>query len=865
MTQVLLYVDPGTGCRGFLVYDRLDHRLAAGGCRMQAGLTVETLTTLAARMTLKQRVLGLHVDGAKCGLDLDPRTEGSEGVLARFLDFLRHELATRYSMGCDMGTRFDQLEGIARGVGIDSVKSAVRVAQELSIDEFSRRMSVLDCRVGSRTVGQRRAGHALAHAALTAVRAAGYRSTGLRVGIQGFGTLGRGAAESLSESGALVTAVADRHGCVVDPHGLDVAAMLRTEPSRAVVDMLDHPVRRARTVLCELPLDVLLLAAGEDAITLEQAQALPVPIVAVGANCGLRPEAEQVLHHRGVTVLPDFVGGCGGSASMEALFGPDDTPSPQHVMDRIEIIVTEMVTDVLAAARTRNLPAGQVALDMTAAAAVLPDQRPYGASPYLRSRPTPERCSLMTTVQPAPESSCQHERSHIVDSAFYGHRYSTLGSRRIFCDRCRFQRWLDIEAALALAQAELDIIPADAAAVISKTAQIHLIDLEAVRHEIRRTRHSLVGLLRVFQSACEGDAGEYVHYGATTQDIQDTGQSLEMRDVLDELDNILAGIIARLVELAEAHHSTVALGRTHAQPALPMSFGVKVASWLDEIMRHAERVEAMRPRIQVVQLFGGVGTMAGLGDQALAVLDRFAGRLGLHVPLIGWHVARDRVAEYVTTLATVTGTMGRIAEEVRLLSRPEFAELEEGWYHGKVGSSTMPHKRNPEACEQAVVMARLTGGLLPAALAAMGGDNERDSRALRLEWACVPDVSHYTLVGAENVRTILDGLIVHTDRMRDNVRVVADQVGTEGLMLAMGQRVGKQTAHEVVYELSQAARSAGVSLRELVRQHPAAASLTDDDLDRVFDPARYLGQSERLTLRVVAHARSWLRGRVAAA
>jgi len=293
-----------------------------------------------------------------------------------------------------------------------------------------------------------------------------------------------------------------------------------------------------------------------------------------------------------------------------------------------------------------------------------------------------------------------------------------------------------------------------------------------------------------------------------------------------------------------------------------MAFGVKVASWLDEVLRHLERVEEMRPRVLTAQLFGGVGTMAGFGEQALQLLEDFAGRLGLSVPLVGWHVSRDRIAEFVSTLAMVAGTMGRIADEVRMLSRPEFAELEEGWQHGKVGSSTMPHKRNPEACEQAVVMARLTAGLVPTALAAMSGDNERDSRALRLEWAVLPEAAHYTLSSCEIVHAILDGLIVHTPRMAENVQVVADQVATEGLMLAIGRRIGKQSAHEMVYELSQSARQAGIPLRELVREHEAGTLVSDAELVRIFDPAQYLGQSGPLTQRAVQRARSWLDGRI---
>ena len=462
----------------------------------------------------------------------------------------------------------------------------------------------------------------------------------------------------------------------------------------------------------------------------------------------------------------------------------------------------------------------------------------------------------MPAAQAEP-STCAHERSHITDSRFYGHRYSTEASHRIFCDRCRFQRWLDIEAALALTQAELGMIPQNAAELIAKAADVDHIDLDAVRAEIRRTGHSLVGLLRVFQAACGPEAGEYVHFGATTQDIQDTGQALEMRDVLDELDGLVRQLVTALLPLAEQHAATVALGRTHAQPALPMGFGVKVASWIDELLRHGERLAQMRPRVCAAQLFGGVGTMAGFGEQGIELFGRFAARLGLSAPAIGWHVARDRIAEYVTTLAAIAGTMGRIGDEVRTLSRPEFGEVEEAWSLGKVGSSTMPHKRNPEACEQAVVMARLTASLVGAAYAAMSGDHERDSRALRVEWVCVTDVSHYTLTACEIVRHIVTGLQVKTERIQANVEGVTDQIITESLMFHLAEHIGKQTAHHKVYELSQAARSQGRNLRELLAAE-TDLPLTQEQLDEIFDPAGHMGRSVELTQAVVTQARSWL-------
>ncbi|MEV8319577.1 adenylosuccinate lyase family protein [Streptomyces sp. NPDC059900] len=468
-------------------------------------------------------------------------------------------------------------------------------------------------------------------------------------------------------------------------------------------------------------------------------------------------------------------------------------------------------------------------------------------------------------AHPADAEACRHERGHITDSRFYGHIYATETSRAIFCDVCRFQSWLDIEAQLALAQAELGMIPQAAADRIAQCARVELLDLEEVRAEIRRTAHSLVGLLRAFQKVCGEEAGEYIHFGTTTQDIQDTGQMLAMKKSLDALEPLLGGLVGRLADLADEHAGTVALGRTHAQPALPLGFGLKVAGWVDELRRHADRVEGLRERALVVQLFGGAGTMAGFDGQGAELLRRLAARLDLGVPATGWHASRDRVVEYVSTMAMIAGTLGRIGDEIRTLGRPEVGEVEEAWYLGKVGSSTMPHKRNPEGCEQIVVMARLAAGQVAMALGAMGGDHERDGRTLRMEWSCVPDVTHYTLTACEIMTRVVSGLSVRTDRTLANVLAVRDQVATEGLMLAFADFVGKQTAHEKIYRLVQQAISERVPLRELIDHDPQLGGLMPPaQLDELFDPARYTGDSRLLTGRVTAEARSWLGSRHAA-
>ena len=457
---------------------------------------------------------------------------------------------------------------------------------------------------------------------------------------------------------------------------------------------------------------------------------------------------------------------------------------------------------------------------------------------------------------------CAHERGHITDSSFYGHAYATQASRRIFCDVCRYQRWLDVEAALALSQAELGLVPPEQAERIAAAAQVERLDLELVRSEIRRTGHSLVGFLRALQEACEGDAGELIHLGATTQDIQDTGQSLEIGEVLAEAERELVALVGILAPLVRTHAHTLMVGRSHARAALPMTFGLKAASWLDELLRHGERLADCRSRVVVAQLFGGVGTMAGFDGQGPALIERFAARLGLGVPAIGWHTARDRVAEFVGTMAALAATLGRILDEVRTLSRPEFGELEEAWKPGKVGSSTMPHKRNPEECQQVVVLARLAAAQVPLALQAMIGEHERDSRALRLEWSIVPDVSHHSLAALTIGRRILEGIVVHEDAMAANAEEAAGAVCTESLMLALGRHVGKQSAHAQVYELCQDATSRGLPLQEYLRSAAAVRRHLDEaELAEIFAPTAYVGSAPQLAVEMAARAEDWLAAR----
>ncbi len=459
---------------------------------------------------------------------------------------------------------------------------------------------------------------------------------------------------------------------------------------------------------------------------------------------------------------------------------------------------------------------------------------------------------------PISDQDPGHGPCHIVDSRFHGGGYANEATRAIFGDRARLQRWLDVEVALTRSQADLGIVPADAADEIERRAVLGRLDLRKVAGGIHRTGHSIVPLLGALRGACEGDAGEWIHYGATTQDIQDTAQSLEMRDVLDVLTELCDGLIGRLADGSREHRHQLMVARTHSVPALPTTFGLKMAGWLDELTRQRERITQARPRLLAAQLFGGVGTMAALGDHAVELLECFAARLGLSAPATAWHVSRDRIAEYVHLLAMFAATTARIADEIRTLNRREIGEVEIGWSAHQVGSSTMPHKRNPEACEQVVALARLAKAQVMLSLDAMVLEHERDYRGTRLEWCAVTDVSHYTVAAASMLDDVLDGLTIHGTTMATRARACREALCTEAFVFALAKRRGKETAYRFVRELSQRSRDQGCSFSDLLCQHPGVIESLGgaDAIERLLEPSHHLGAYSSLIDRVLERVRA---------
>ena len=445
--------------------------------------------------------------------------------------------------------------------------------------------------------------------------------------------------------------------------------------------------------------------------------------------------------------------------------------------------------------------------------------------------------------------------SHFIDFQLFGDQFSTPEIRAVFEERTMLQRWLDVEAALAAAQAELHLIPREAAEAIARAARVENLDLDAVKRDLAVTAHPLVPVVRELARAA-GDAGRWVHWGATTQDILDTAMVLQVRTAHEILRRDLVALILELSDLAEVHRDTVMAGRTHAQQALPITFGFKVATWIAECVRQVERLDEAAPRLFVGELGGAVGTLAGFGPQGEAVQRKALERLGLGVPPIAWHASRDTIAEFVTLLALIGGTLARIANEVIQLQRSEIMELEEPFTHGKVGSSTMPHKRNPAHAERIVAIGRLLRGHAATALETTVAAHERDMSVGRAERVLVPEAACLAAAAEHWSLVVVRGLRVNGDRMKENLHRTGGLLLSEAVMLRLGEVLGRNVAHDLVYDAAMAAFEGRGSFRDLLLADPrVAGALPEGEIDRLLEPTAYTGLAGTFVDRVVREAR----------
>ncbi|WP_069802482.1 adenylosuccinate lyase [Thermogemmatispora onikobensis] len=443
--------------------------------------------------------------------------------------------------------------------------------------------------------------------------------------------------------------------------------------------------------------------------------------------------------------------------------------------------------------------------------------------------------------------------AHLIDSTLFGDQFGTEEMRRLFDDRAMVRAWMEVEAALAWAEAEVGLIPREAAQVIAERVEREQWDFEALARGIAETFHPLVPAIRVLSEAC-GEAGAYVHWGATTQDIMDTGLILQLREALALLEERMLAVRDAWRELAIRYRDTLMPGRTHGQHGPPITFGFKAAIWVAEMNRHLERLRACKPRLLVGQLAGATGSLASLGDHGLEVQRLVMQRLGLNVPPICWHTARDNLAEFVGLLGLVCATLGKVAMEIIHLQATEVAEVEEPFIWGKVGSSTMPHKRNPMICELIAALGRIVRQDAALALDTMVQEHERDMAAWQAEWEYIPRCCILTDSALVYALHVARDLSVNAERMRANIELTGGLALSEAVMLQLGRFIGRQKAHDVVYRIAMAVASEGkVSFSEaLQNDREVQAYLSPEQIRSLLEPEHYLGSARASVDRVVA-------------
>lgn len=443
----------------------------------------------------------------------------------------------------------------------------------------------------------------------------------------------------------------------------------------------------------------------------------------------------------------------------------------------------------------------------------------------------------------------------IIDSTIFGNIFSTGAMREVWSDRNRTAKYLDIERALAVVQGRLGIIPQEAADEIVRNCDIDKIDMDKLRDQTERIGYPVLGVVSQLNALCRDRLGEYCHWGATTQDITDTATVLQIREALELVNAELAAISATLADLAARYRDTPIIGRSNLQQAIPITFGFKMGAILAGIERHRERLAQLKPRVLMGEFGGACGTLASIEKGALETQAGLMAELGLAVPDIAWHTVRDTIAEVGAFLGLVGGSLGKIAMDVKLMMQHEVAEVFEPFAPGRGSSSTMPQKRNPiSSCyiHAAVSVVRQHAAAL---MDAMVADHERSTGPWEIEWIALPEAFCLLAGALKQTRILLDGLEVDEARMRANIDLTNGLVMSEAVMMGLGPYIGREYAHDLVYELCLEAIRSDRPLLDILAEHPEInVHLDRAKLARLCDPANYLGQAGVMVDKVLSRA-----------
>ncbi|WP_331694997.1 3-carboxy-cis,cis-muconate cycloisomerase [Pseudomonas sp. ZY71] len=434
--------------------------------------------------------------------------------------------------------------------------------------------------------------------------------------------------------------------------------------------------------------------------------------------------------------------------------------------------------------------------------------------------------------------------------------FTARNMREVFCDQGRVQAMLDFEAALARAEARVGLIPSSAVAPITAACNAGLYDFVALGEAIATAGNSAIPLVKALGkqiASTDAEAERYVHLGATSQDVMDTGLVLQLRQALELIESDLAQLADSLAVQAQRHAATPLAGRTWLQHATPVTLGMKIAGWLGAITRSRQRLRELKPRLLVLQFGGASGTLAALGEQAMPIAQALAEELQLTLPEQPWHTQRDRVVEFGAVLGLIAGSLGKFGRDISLLMQTEAAEVFEPSAPGKGGSSTMPHKRNPVGAAVLIGAATRVPGLVSTLFSAMPQEHERSLGLWHAEWETLPEICCLVSGSLQQARLLAQGLEVDAERMSRNLELTQGLVLAEAVSIVLAQRVGRDTAHHLLEQCCKRAVAEQRHLRAVLGDEPqVTAELSNAELDHLLNPAHYLGQAKTWVERAVA-------------
>jgi 3-carboxy-cis,cis-muconate cycloisomerase len=440
-----------------------------------------------------------------------------------------------------------------------------------------------------------------------------------------------------------------------------------------------------------------------------------------------------------------------------------------------------------------------------------------------------------------------------LDSIIFRDIFSTAEMRGVFSDENRTACYLEIEAALARVQGRLGIIPQEAAREIERKCKVENIDFAKLKATTERIGYPILGVVQQIVALCQKGLGEWCHWGATTQDITDTATVMQIRSALELVEADMEKVAAALAGLARRYRDTPMAGRSNLQQAVPITFGFKAASLLAAMQRHRARLAELRPRVLVGEFAGAAGTLSSLGANGLKVQEALMVELKLGQPEIAWHTVRDRIGEVGCFLGLLTSTLGKVSMDVKLLMQTEVAEVFEPFHEGRGSSSTMPQKRNPISCLYIHSTAALVRQHVAALLEAAVADHERSTGPWEIEWIALPEIFLLASGALAQSRDLLAGLQVDAARMRTNLDMTNGAIVSEAVMMGLGPHLGRQRAHDLVYDICRVAATSGAPLVDLLaKDKEISHHVTRSELERMCDPANYLGLAGEMVDRVLA-------------